>query len=72
MAALGVASRKTGGRLSKASEREKEKTLIKLLIHWALQSQTHWPNCLAACVCASMCECVLPMSATPSTCLCPV
>lgn len=47
MAAPGVASRKTGGRLSKASEREKEKTLIKLLIHWALQPQTHWPNCLA-------------------------
>lgn len=66
MAAPGVVSRKTGGRLSKASEREKEKTLIKLLIHWAPQPQTHWPNCLAGCVCASMCECVLPMSATPS------
>lgn len=58
MAAPGVVSRKTGGRLSKASKREKEKTLIKLLIHWAPRPQTHWPDCLAGCVCASMCVCV--------------
>ena len=71
MAAPGVASRKTGGRLSKAGEREKEKTLIKLLIHWAPRPQTHWPDCLAGCVCEHVCVCVcvcvcVPMSAPPA------
>lgn len=80
MAAPGVASRKTGGRLSKAGEREKEKTLIKLLIHWAPRPQTHWPDCLAGCVCERVCVCV-PVSAPPTpnmpsprvtTSLCPI
>lgn len=67
LAAPGVASRKTGGRLSKAGERQKEKTLIKLLIHWAPRAQTHWPDCLAGCVCASVCVCVcVPVSAPPT------
>lgn len=80
MAAPGVASRKTGGRLSKASKQEKEKTLIKLLIHWALRPQTHWPDCLAGRVCEHVCVCV-PVSAAPTpnmplprvtTLLCPI
>lgn len=67
MAAPGVASRKTGGRLSKAGEREKEKTLIKLLIHWAPRPRTHWPDCLAGGVCEHVCVCArAPMSAPPT------
>lgn len=71
MAAPGVASRKTGGRLSKAGKREKEKTLIKLLIHWAPRPQTHWPNCLTGCVCEHVCVCVFQCPLPPPpTCLC--
>lgn len=65
MAAPGVASRKTGGRLSKAGKQEKEKTLIKLLIHWAPRPQTHWPDCLAGCVCEHACVCVCVRSPHP-------
>lgn len=61
--------RKTG-EIVQGREREKEKTLIKLLIHWAPRPQTHWPDCLAGCVCSvCVCVCSSVRSPPPPTCL---